>query len=77
VSGWQGRPWAQHAERMRETIECLRPILAGARVDYTGQVVTVEWLLHKRISRSEVVEVCMRVLDAAVGAHLGFAAPTE
>jgi probable F420-dependent oxidoreductase len=39
VSGWQGRPWAQHAERMRETIECLRPILAGARADYSGQLV--------------------------------------
>jgi AcrR family transcriptional regulator len=38
---------------------------------------TVEWLLHQRISRSEVVEVCMRALDAAVSAHLGFAASTE
>jgi AcrR family transcriptional regulator len=31
---------------------------------------TVEWLLHQRISHSNVVEVCMDVLDAAVGAHL-------
>jgi AcrR family transcriptional regulator len=38
---------------------------------------TVEWLLHQRISRSDVVDACMGVLDAAVGAHLGFAAPTE
>ena len=29
--------WAQHASRMRETIECLRSILAGTRADYTGQ----------------------------------------
>ena len=36
VSGWHDRQWAQHASRMRETIECLRPILAGTRVDYTG-----------------------------------------
>jgi hypothetical protein len=48
--------------------------VAAERAD---EVVTVEWLLHRRISRSEVVEVCMRVLDAVVGAHLGFAAPTE
>jgi probable F420-dependent oxidoreductase len=39
VAGWHGRPWAQHAERMRETIDCLRPILAGTPVDYTGQLV--------------------------------------
>jgi hypothetical protein len=37
----------------------------------------VEWLLHQCISRSEVVEVCMGVLDVAVGAHLGFAASAE
>ena len=37
VAGWHDRPWAQHASRMRETIECLRSILAGARSDYAGQ----------------------------------------
>ena len=37
VAGWHDRQWAQHASRMRETIECLRSILAGKRVDYTGQ----------------------------------------
>ena len=37
VAGWHDRQWAQHASRMRETIECLRTILAGTRVDYTGQ----------------------------------------
>ena len=36
VAGWHDRQWAQHASRMRETIECLRSILAGTRVDYTG-----------------------------------------
>jgi probable F420-dependent oxidoreductase len=40
VAGWHARPWAQHASRMRETIECLRTILAGARVDYTGRHVS-------------------------------------
>jgi probable F420-dependent oxidoreductase len=39
VAGWHDRPWAQHAARMRETIECLRTILAGTRVDYTGRLV--------------------------------------
>jgi probable F420-dependent oxidoreductase len=39
VAGWHGRPWAQHAERMRETIDCLRPILAGTRADYSGGAV--------------------------------------
>jgi probable F420-dependent oxidoreductase len=37
VAGWHGKQWAQHASRMQETIECLRSILAGSRVDYTGQ----------------------------------------
>lgn len=31
--------------------------------------ITVEWLLDQRISRSEVVELCMAVLDVALGAH--------
>jgi AcrR family transcriptional regulator len=31
--------------------------------------ITVEWLLGKRISRTEVVDVCMGVLDAALGAE--------
>jgi probable F420-dependent oxidoreductase len=37
VRGWHDRQWAHHARVMRETIECLRPILAGARTDYTGR----------------------------------------
>jgi probable F420-dependent oxidoreductase len=40
VAGWHDRPWAQHASRMRETIECLRSILSGTRVDYTGRHVS-------------------------------------
>jgi probable F420-dependent oxidoreductase len=39
VSGWHDRPWAHPATRMRETIECLRPILAGERSDYDGEYV--------------------------------------
>jgi probable F420-dependent oxidoreductase len=37
VVGWHDRSWAQHASRMRETIDCLRSIMAGTRADYTGQ----------------------------------------
>ncbi|ACC40009.1 conserved hypothetical oxidoreductase [Mycobacterium marinum M] len=37
VAGWHDRPWAHHVPVMRETIECLRSILGGARVDYHGR----------------------------------------
>src|SRR4051812_16132219 len=37
VAGWHNRQWAHHVALMRETIECLRPMLGGARVDYTGR----------------------------------------
>jgi probable F420-dependent oxidoreductase len=40
VTGWYDRQWAQHVAVMRETIECLRPMLAGARSDYTGRHVS-------------------------------------
>jgi probable F420-dependent oxidoreductase len=37
VSGWHNRDWAHAATRMRETIECLRGILAGERSHYDGR----------------------------------------
>ncbi|ULL10003.1 LLM class F420-dependent oxidoreductase [Mycobacterium liflandii] len=37
VAGWHDRPWAHHVPVMRETMECLRSILGGARVDYHGR----------------------------------------
>jgi probable F420-dependent oxidoreductase len=37
VSGWHAREWAHSAARMRETIDCLRAILAGERSDYDGR----------------------------------------
>jgi probable F420-dependent oxidoreductase len=40
VAGWHDREWAHGAARMRETIECLRRILRGERVDYTGRYVS-------------------------------------
>ena len=37
VIGWHDRQWAHHVSVMRETIECLRSILTGARVEYFGR----------------------------------------
>ncbi|SGL47915.1 putative CONSERVED INTEGRAL membrane protein [Mycobacterium tuberculosis] len=37
VAGWHGRRWAHHVPVMRETIECLRSIFTGARVEYSGR----------------------------------------
>jgi probable F420-dependent oxidoreductase len=37
VAGWHDREWAHAAARTRETIEALRPILAGERADYDGE----------------------------------------
>ncbi len=39
VSRWHDRPWPHPATRMRETIECLRGILAGDRSEYDGEYV--------------------------------------
>ena len=40
VTGWHDRRWAHHVPVMRETIECLRSILTGARVEYSGRHVS-------------------------------------
>ncbi len=39
VAGWHDREWLHSAARMRETIECLRPILRGERAGYDGRYV--------------------------------------
>lgn len=55
VAGWHDRQWALHASRMRETIECLKPILAGTRVDYTGRHVrTRGFRLRKPLPDSRI-----------------------
>ncbi|MDT5016020.1 MAG: hypothetical protein QOD39_2180 [Mycobacterium sp.] len=55
VAGWHGGQWAQHASRMRETIECLRSILAGSRVDYNGRHVRCKgFRLRKPLPNSRV-----------------------
>jgi probable F420-dependent oxidoreductase len=37
VTGWHDREWLHSAARMRETIQCLRPILRGERADHDGR----------------------------------------
>jgi probable F420-dependent oxidoreductase len=39
VSGWHDRDWSHSVARMREMIECLRPILRGERSEYDGRFV--------------------------------------
>jgi probable F420-dependent oxidoreductase len=39
VTGWHDREWLHSVARMRETIECLRPILRGQRSNYDGSYV--------------------------------------
>jgi len=39
VAGWHDREWAHAAPRVRETIECLRSLFAGERIDYDGNQV--------------------------------------
>jgi probable F420-dependent oxidoreductase len=39
VAGWHDRDWSHSVARMRETIECLRPMLRGERGDYDGRYV--------------------------------------
>jgi probable F420-dependent oxidoreductase len=37
VAGWHDRDWRHSAARMRETVDCLRPILRGERTDFDGR----------------------------------------
>ena len=39
VAGWHDRRWAHHVPVMRETIECLRSMFTGGRVEYLGRYV--------------------------------------
>ncbi|MGE0216178.1 LLM class F420-dependent oxidoreductase [Mycolicibacterium sp.] len=40
VTGWHGRDWGGSMTRMRETIDALRPLLAGQRTHYNGDLVS-------------------------------------
>ena len=39
VSGWHDCEWLHSADRMRESIECLRAILRGERANYDGRYI--------------------------------------
>jgi probable F420-dependent oxidoreductase len=39
VGGWHGRSWARTATHLREAAAALRPLLAGERTDYEGELV--------------------------------------
>lgn len=39
VAGWHDRSWEQSATRMSETLDAIRPILAGERADFDGRLV--------------------------------------
>lgn len=76
VSGWHDRDWSHSAARMRETIECLRPILCGERADYDGRFVRSHGfrlrnpLLHSRIGVGafgpSMLKLSARIADEVV-----------
>jgi probable F420-dependent oxidoreductase len=39
VGAWHGRPWARTATHLREAVAALRPLLAGERTEYEGELV--------------------------------------
>jgi probable F420-dependent oxidoreductase len=55
VAGWHDRDWSHSAARMRETIECLRPMLSGERGDYDGRYVNSHgFRLRNPLPRSRI-----------------------
>jgi probable F420-dependent oxidoreductase len=72
VRGWHDRPWAAAAPRMLETVQALRPILAGEKSAFEGEHVRVRGFRlrqpqpHARISVAAFGPHMTRV--AAVGA---------
>jgi probable F420-dependent oxidoreductase len=49
VTGWHDREFTHGAARMRETIDCLRSILAGERSDYDGRHVRSHGFRLRRV----------------------------
>lgn len=39
VASWHGREWGRAATRLRETVQALRPLLAGEKAEHAGAVV--------------------------------------
>ncbi|MBF4997617.1 TetR/AcrR family transcriptional regulator [Nocardia sp. BSTN01] len=54
-----------------------REVAAAALAGWIAFIreVAVEWLAHQRISRDEVLRMCMATLDATAGAQLDLTAP--
>jgi hypothetical protein len=54
----------------------VREVAAAALTGWIAFIreITVEWLLGQRISRVEVVDLCMGVLDVALGAEFDLTA---
>ena len=57
VSGWHDRPWGRLAPHMRETVQALRPILAGERADFDGEHVRVHGFRLRRAAEQASIAV--------------------
>jgi probable F420-dependent oxidoreductase len=64
VLGWHDRPWNDVAARAQETVEALRPILAGERAPYSGAHV------HTRGFRLRRAEPDTKISLAAFGPRM-------
>ena len=53
VAGWHDRTWAHTAARTRETLDCVRSLLAGSRAHFTGDHVRSHGF-RLRAARSEI-----------------------
>jgi probable F420-dependent oxidoreductase len=64
VSGWHDRDWAHSAARMRETIDCLRAMLAGHPSDYDGRHVRTHGFRLRRPQPD--TRICVGCFGAAM-----------
>ena len=57
VGAWHDRPWTRLAQRMLETVQALRPILAGERADFDGEQVHVHGFRLRSPLRDATISV--------------------
>ena len=57
VSRWHGRPWQRTIRHMRETVDALRPLLAGERGRFSGDLVHCDGF--RLVSPSPATEICI------------------
>lgn len=56
VTGWHARDWCRSVARMRETIDVLRPLLAGQRSGYNGDLLSSNgFRLRHPLPRARIV----------------------